>query len=870
MKRWLERLWRGRRLDQDVREEIESHLEMRAEMNRGAGLSTDDAGDLARRQFGNSGQVHEDVRRIHLGEWLEGLQQDLRYAWRSLLRAPAFTVTAILAAALGIGATTAVFSAVDRILFRSLPYPAEDRLVSFGFAAPIEPQEFMLGTDYVEWRERQTPFAEMATWASVSDCDLTDRNPARLSCAEVESTFLQTLGVRPLLGRDFTPEDDRPNSSPAALISYGLWQSRFAADPGIAGKTLSLDGKTATIAGVLPASFELPTLARADVLVPLRLDPATQRRPQTGRLLWAIARLKPGVPPDQANQQLAPLFAESLKWVPPNFRKEVKLRVRSLRDRQVQDARLASWVLLGAVLAVLLIACANVANLMLVRATARQRELAVRQALGAGKARLVRQTLTESVLLGLLGGAAGCVLARLLLRLFVAIAPESIPRLAQAALDGRVLAVAIALAVLSGVLFGLPPAFQIPHAEWPTGSRVSGSPRLRFRESLVAAQIAVSLILLTGAALLLRSLWKLESVPLGMRTAAVLTARISLARDAQPERQLAFFEELESRLARLPGVSSLAVTDSVPPVGPARSMIFSAIEIEGRPRFGQGTGGMVTWRTVTPGYFGVLDIPIRRGRSFQDGDRAPDEHAVILNEALAARLYPREDALGKRIRPGLSGPWLTIIGVSANVRNNGLSGQDGPEYYVVRRHSVESAFRESSVLIRTQFTPKAMSDWVRREVATLDPTLPVALETMDQRVAKLAERPRFNATLLGLFAAIGALLAAVGLYGVISFLVAQRTQEIGIRMALGATRAEIARLVLHHAAPWTLVGVLAGIVGSLFATRVLRTLLFGVPEKDPITLVTVSGILLGVAGLASWLPSRRAAQVDPMVALRQD
>jgi putative ABC transport system permease protein len=443
---------------------------------------------------------------------------DLRHTLRILLKNPAFTLTAVLALALGIGATTAVFSVVDRILFRSLPYPQEERLVSLGLVAPIEPQEFMLGADYLEWRRQQTPLESLTSWSGVNDCDLTDGTPVRAACAQVEANFLRTLGVQPLLGRDFTIEDDRPNAPRVVLLSYGLWQRRFAGDRSVGGRTLFLDGLPAMVVGVLPSDFELPTLARVDLLVPQALDEATQQRPRTGRVLRSFARLKPGVSLEQAQLAMQPLFQGSLKWVPPQFQKEVKFRMRLLRDRQIQDARVTSWVLLGSVAAVLLIACVNVANLLLARAVGRQREMAIRAALGAGRGRLIRQTLTECLVLALVGGIFGCLLAHYLLRLFVAIAPEGIPRLSQASLDWRVLLFAVTVSLMSGLVFGLAPAL----ARTETQSLIRTTSRLGsrggFRQALVAAQIAISLVLLTSAGLLLRSLWNLMNVPLGMRT----------------------------------------------------------------------------------------------------------------------------------------------------------------------------------------------------------------------------------------------------------------------------------------------------------------------------------------------------------------
>lgn len=803
---------------------------------------------------------------------LEILAQDLRYAVRGVLRAPLFAAAAILTMALAIGAGTAVFSVVDRILFRSLPYPQSDRLVSVGLTAPIVSQEFMLGSDYVEWRKRQVPFQAITSWTGVVDCDLTEANPARLACAQVEANFLPALGIQPLLGRNFTADEDRPGAPRAAMLSYGLWRSRFGGDPQAAGKTLPLDGQSVTIAGVLPPEFEMPSLEHADILVPQVLDEAAQRRPNTGRVLRSIARLRPGITPAQAASALQPLFEESLQFVPPQFRNEVKLRVRSLRDRQIQDSRLASWILFGAVLAVLLIACANVANLLLARATARRRELAVRTALGAGRVRLVRQTLTESLLLALIGGAAGCALAAIFLGVFVAIAPQGIPRLQQATLDLRVLLFTLLVSVLSGILFGLAPALERPRAEALTGWRALGGRHHFFRHALVAAQICGSLILLTGATLLSRSLWNLQNQPLGMQTERVLTASIALGQktNAQPDRQLAFFEQLENRLARLPGVEQFAMSDSMPPGGISRSTIYAAINVQGRTPMPEGTGGMVTWRRVTPGYFKALGIPMLRGRGFEEQDRDPHRDVVIVGDALARRLFAGREPIGQQIQPGRSGPWLTVVGVAGNVKNSGLMDRDDPEFYVVRKHAPESAGASATAILRGALAPQAMAQWIRAEVAALDPAVPVNIESLDQGVGKLAQRPRFNAWVLTLFALVGLLLAAIGLYSVMSFLVAQRTPEIGLRMALGATPGAAGRLVLGHAARWTAAGALAGVVGALMAARLLESMLFHVPASDPWSLAAAVFVLIATALIAAWIPARRAARVDPMEALRQE
>ena len=860
----------------DFREEIEFHVEMRAELNQEAGVPQDLARDSARRQFGNATLIQEEMRRMHVNTFFESFLQDLRYAARGFARQPLFTLTAVFAAALGIGSTTAVFSVVDRILFRSLPYAQDDRLVSLGMTAPLDTNEFLFADAYFDWRKHQTPFTSITSFtAGVADCDLTETNPMRLGCSMVEGNFLLTFGISPILGRNFTAEEDVPNGPRVALMTYGLWQSRFASDPNIPGKTVLIDGQPVTIVGVLPANFEMPTLVHPDLLFPEALDEARER---AGRVLRVFARLKPDVTLAQAQAAMQPLFESSLQYVPPQFRKEVHLRMRSLRDRQVQDARTASWVLLGAVGAVLLIACANIANLLLARATSRRKELAVRAALGAGRARLIRQTLTETLLLGVLGGLAGCALAWALLRMFVGLAPEGIPRLDQAALDPRVLLFTLAGSIASGLLFGIAPAIQNPQAESLTGSRTAGARRMLLREWLCAGQIAISLVLLASAGMLLRSLWKIQSVPMGLETEHVMTAEFVLSRLGYSEdaRQHQFFNELETRLGRIPGVGSFAISDSLPPSGGTRGRLLASMQVEGQPPFDKGTGGLIMWRYVTPGYFASLGIPMVRGRAFTEEDRAPGASTMILSQTFAQRLFPNRNAVGQRIK---TNEWATVVGVAADVKNLGPMQPSEPEYYILRRHVPDensriqeppTGWRQAKVAIRTSVNPNVMAGWIKREFAALDAALPVTIGSMQRRVGRLVDRPRFNALLLTLFAGMGVLLAAIGLYGVMAFLVAQRTAEIGVRMALGATPGAITKLVLSRAAAWTLVGVLVGLAGSLFATRALGSMLFEVEARDPWTFLVVLPVLLLIALGAAWIPTLRASRVDPMTALRHE
>jgi len=808
--------------------------------------------------------------------WLENIRHDARYALRGLWRSPAFSITAILAAALGIGASSAVFSAVDRILFRALPYAGEDRLVSVGMMAPLDSNEFLLAEPYFELRSDPGPFAGVTAFqAGEIATDLTEGEPVRLRALRVEANFFDLFGLHPAAGRAFTREQDRPGGPRVAMISDALWLSRFSRDPRAVGRTLSLDGQPVEIVGVLPKDFAMPTLAHADVLLPLALDESRER---SGRALRAFARLKPGVTLAQAVAMLQPQFRRALETVPPQFRKEVTFRVRPVRDRQLGDARAASFALLGSVLAVLLIACANIASLLLARAVSREREWALRAALGASRGRLMRQTLTESLILSTAGGVAGCGLAWVLLRLFVAIAPAGLPRLNEASLDSRALLFTLGAALVSGFLFGMAPAWRSGAVASPRATLAS---RGGLRSALVTLEIAFSMVLLTCGGLLLRSLWNLESVPLGMETSRLVTARFVLGRRnySRPEQQLAFFNELEQRLSAAPGVEAAAVTDSVPPSGGMRGRPLSTIAVEGQAARPEGTGGMVSWRYVTPGYFAALGIPIVRGRGFEEQDRSVASFAVILSESLARRLFPNRDPLGKRILRGPQGQWSTVIGVARDVANLGAAAESWPEFYVLRKHVSDFNFanqeppegwRAAAVVARTSLDPRLAESSIRSILRALDPELPVEMETMRQRLQEIDQRPRFYALLLSSFAGMGVLIAAVGLFGMLSFLVARRTREIGVRVALGATPARILWMTLASAARWTLGGILLGAVGSLAAARLLRSLLFHVPAADPAAIGGAVAVLCAVALFAAAAPARRAARVDPMVALREE
>ena len=700
---------------------------------------------------------------------LDHLVQDLKFALRTYRRSPGFTLTALLAISLGIGATTAVFSVTDRILFRTLPYRADNQLISFGMLANVvDDGEFLFAADYKDLSEVKTPFQSVTSWSGVDDCDITDRNPIRQRCAEVDWSFLPVLGIRPILGDTFSQTDVQAGAPRKVILSYGVWKSHFAANKQIVGKTLLLDGAPARISGVLPAFFELPTLQHADLLTPQIILPAGWRHGST-RVLRVIGRLKDGITLEAARSQLALFFKQALSYVPAPFRKEVQFRVRSMRDRQMGSAQLAAWTLLGAVLAVMLISCANVANLLLARAAGRQSEFAIRTALGVSRARLLRQMLTESLLLAVIGEVIGCVLGFALLRILVWADPDAIPHLANASLDGRVLVVSLALSLLAGLLFGLAPAFQQSRAEALSNSRgIAPRSSTTLKNTLVAAQIALSTVLVASAGLLVRSLWNLETQSLGMQTEHVLTAQLILpsSRYTKPEQRVTFFNHVEQKLGAIPGIRALGLSDSLPPGGWERSRPLSSIEIIGHPRHEAGTGGLVDWRYVSPGYFEALRIPVLEGRAFDEEDRRPGVNLCILSRSLAHRLFPTQNPIGQHIKLGTSAS-LEIVGIVPNVKNTGLSASNNPEYYVLRTHAPDDTYlngtgpvaqRTLSIVLRSPISDATLASLVRQEIASVDATLPVAIESMQGRLGELAAGPRFNALLLLAFAGIGPIL----------------------------------------------------------------------------------------------------------------
>jgi predicted permease len=872
-----------RRSPAELDEELQFHLEQAAESNMAAGMDPEEARRQARILFGGVEAVREQSHEQKPGWWLGTLAQDIRYALRGFRRNPVFALTVIATLALGIGATTAVFSVVDRILFRSLPYAQDDRLVSVGLAQSLERQEFTLGGFFYEWRDNQKPFASLTFETGVNECNLTEANPVHLQCAAVAQNFLPTLGVAPILGRNFVPEEDQPDAAKVALISHGLWLSRFDRDPGVLNKTIMLDEHPVRIIGVLPQNFEMPRLQPADIVVPSQMDVAAQHTVNSGigYPMWAFARLKPGVSVQQARDELQPLYQHTQQWIPKEIRKDFHLQVRSIRDRQMQEAYQVAWVLLGAVFAALLIACANVASLFSARGLARERELAVRSALGASRSRLMRQTLTEALLLATAGAAAGCLLAELLLRIFVAIAPTGLPFLAQAQLDGRIIWFTVLLALLCAAIFGIVPALQRPNVTKLVAKQSTSTGHARLRRFLVAAQIGISVVLLSGASLLLQSFRNLEHQNLGMQTRHLLTLQVPLNGDRYRSGQgyMDFYLRVESALRHLPGVTAVAMANSLPPDDHSwhDDLRYSDLIVAGRPPAPSGTGGTVVSRAVTPAYFHVLKIPILEGQGFSEQDRQSTSHPVILSQLLAARLFPEGNAIGQHLLRAVFNPYLTVdgpastvVGVAGNVKNAGLAGQDDPEIYTLRTNHAENWNRHNFLLLETAFPASVVGPWVRAEIAHLDPNAPVEIGTLSQEVSKLADRPRFETALLGFFAASGLLMAIIGLYGVISYVATQRTQEIGVRMALGATRADILRLIAMEGIRLIVLGGVFGLGAALAAAKLLKSLTYHVGPRDPAIYIAVVTLLGLVAFAATFIPARAAMLIDPGEALRHE
>jgi putative ABC transport system permease protein len=772
---------------------------------------------------------------------------DLRYALRVLRLNPGFALAAIVALGLGIGAATAIFSVFDIVLLRALPYPKADRLVTVVTAQPRRRDpgthmDFVVSREYLNWTVSNRVFESYAArWYSINQAVLADGDRAvQIRPCRVTTNFLSTLGVAPVLGRAFMTDESRMETATPMIISYGLWQDKFAGDRGVLGKSVTLDGAPVTIVGVMPKNFYFPASLRVDAMIPIKYNLADVLSGKTMGGWETFGRLKPGVSISQARADFATLFAASVDTV--MYRDDVELQVMPMQERLTGNVRTALWILLSGVGCVLLIACANVANLLLARASARQKEIATRAALGAGRFRLIRQLLTESALLGLVGGAAGAALARIAVEVLRRIGPEELPRIAELSIDRRVLAFAVLISLVTGIAFGLAPALSATRTAVRFGR--SGP-----RDFLVAAEIALSLTLLIGGGLLIESLWRMRHNDPGFAPENIITANVSV-RGAR-------LVDLRDRLMALPGMQSVAVADSLPPDGGSSLGVFSR---QGRalPEPGHRGDNRIN-RHVGAGYFATLRIPLKRGRWFTEGDR-PD--VVVVNETLAREFFPGEDPLGQRVDLLRGSAGKTIVGIVGDVKNQGLGKATMAEEY----EPLGGEERNLYVIVCTLAGPSAVAAVLRQS----DLQAVASMHTMNQQFDVLTARPRFNGALFGSFAGVALLLAMVGVYGVVSFTVSRRAFEIGVRMALGADRARILRTILRQALIPTGAGIGVGLAGSVVVSSYLVALLYDVKPVDPFLYLTVAGVLGVVAVGAALVPARRAGLVDPMNVLRSE
>ena len=835
---------------------------------------------------------------------MQSLWQDLRYGARMLLKNPGFTLVAVATLAIGIGATTAIFSVINATLLRPLPFQQPERLALFWGSKPRTnmPQLPLSLPNFNDVRAQCQSCESLSAW-TIGHANLTRSNlakvdePERVQYAIVSADFFATLGIQPLLGRAFRAEEDNPRNAPAVIVSHSLWRRRFGADPALVGNTITLDGQPREVCGVLPEGFRFASFPKeTEIWLPFGLDPFRDRKYARGKSdLGAIARLKPGVSLAAAQTELDAI-ARRLEQAEPHFNMGWRLQAVALGEQASGKLRRGLLVLLGAVAFLLLIACVNVANLQLARSAARRRELAIRVALGAGRFRIVRQLLVESLMLSLLGGGAGVLLAWWGVDLF-ALIPYNAPNLftpytvapEQIGIDGLVLGFTCLLSLLTGVLFGLAPALQtgqaaranLPMALKEGGSRASDATNVvgRGRGFLVVTEVALALALLIGAGLMIRSFSRLQHVEPGFDPQNVLTFDLNLPESKYQRPQAAqFYERLLERLAAAPGVIAAGAVEYLPLSGLDSN---TGLLIEGRPIPAPGERIFAHYRVVTADYFRAMGMRLRQGRAFTaaDNDKAP--RVAVINETMARRYWPGENPIGKRAALDFEAMRFypdrapdfdlalglrEIVGVVADVKHTGLAGETVPEFYAPL---AQRPARNMTLVVRAAADPAGLLGVARNEVLALDKDQPIAnASTMSEWLAASVAQPRFNFLLMTVFAAVALLLAALGIYGVMAWTVAQRTQEIGIRMALGAQTSDVLKLIIKRGMTLTLAGVAIGLIASLALTRLMETLLFDVSATDPLTFSLIALLLTAVAMLACYIPARRATNLDPMIALK--
>jgi len=805
--------------------------------------------------------------------WEDEMIQDLRYGVRTLVKHPGFTFVAVLTLALGIGANTAIFSIVNALLLRPLPFPQPEQLVQvWEVSRQSGNEEFDVAlANLADWRAQSQSFGRLAAYET-ADFSLTGGDePERLFGLNVTANYFKVIGVPAAQGRDFRDDEDRPGAPRVAIISHGFWQRRFAAGPNILGQTIKLNSESYNVIGIMPAGFAFP-YSTVEVWTPMRVEPATVNRGQ--HYYRSVARLKPGVRLEQARAEMDTI-ARRLEKQYPGTNTDVGIRLVPLQKELVGDEQSRLLTLFGAALFVLLIACANIANLLLAQAAGRASEMAIRSALGARRGRLARQVLSESVLLALLGGGVGALAAVWGVKALLAINPGGAAPWVQFGVDRAALGFTLLISLLTGIGFGLVPALQCSRPDLNEtlkgGSRgAAGLRSKRLRGALIVAETALALALLVGGGLLLRSLWRLQQVSPGFNPEHLLTMQLALPRAKYPENQqrARFFEQMVERVAALPGVKAAAVTSLLPFSG---SNSASSFQIIGRPPLPRGHTLDTNRRTVSANYFQTLGVRLTRGRDFDRRDTAQAPGVVIINEAMARKFWPGEDPIGQRLTFNSSTEY-EIIGLVSDVKHTRLQQENEPEAYT---HYQQLPARRMDLAARGDalagHDPASLIAGIRHAVREVDPEQPVYnIRTMEQRLSHSIAPQRFIALLLSLFAAVALILAAVGIYGVMSYAVAQRTHELGVRMALGAPPRDVLKLVVGQGMKLALAGVGIGLAAAFGLTRLMKGLLFGVSALDPLTFIAVALLLAGVALIACYLPARRAMRVDPLTALRRE
>ena len=876
-------------IDDEVDDELAFHLEMRTREYVDRGLNPADARREAARRMGDVERVRAACRTLGEGrdrrmrriEYMTELRQDVSFTGRQMRRNPGFTLVATLTLALGIGGTTAIFSAVDAVVLRPLPLREPARLMVVAETFQGSPADVSAG-DYTDANAGVTSFEGGLAAEQYSSFNLAEGGtPERVIGGRVTANYFDVLGAHPAIGRGFRADEDRPGSEHVVVLSHRLWTRRFGGAADVIAREIRMNGSRYTVAGVMPASFDLTTDSE-ELWVPIAFTPE-RKAMHDEHYLTVYGRLKAGVTSQQALAELEAVAAR----VRHDFPKEtgnLTFPIIPFTDQFVGDYGKRLLVLLGAVGVVLLIACGNVANLLLARGAARGREIAIRSALGAGQSRIVRQFLTESAVLALCAAGAGLLLAKWSLAAVVAWSPPGVPRLEQAQIDPAALAFAVAAALVSSVLFGLAPALRLSKADVQAGLRegargaTAGGFRDRLRNGLIVAEVALSLLLLFGAGLLIRSAIALQHVDPGFDPAGVLAARVALpsASYAEPDRIVATFQRMADEAAGIPGVTHAAVTSFAAMGGGGGT---NGLLPEGRP-FALGNLIQSGLRIITPDFFRAMRVPILKGRGFDDRDRTGGQKVMIVSARLAAIAFPGQDPIGKRIACCEQGPnntadYKVVVGVAGDIRSFGPATPPQTEFYLPLPQAPNDAWnwtqRNMYIVVRSAGDPGALAQSLRAAIARIDPDLPLFdVRLMNQRLAGTLATARFNTLLLTILGGVGLLLAASGIYGVIAYFVSQRTQEIGVRMALGATPGSVVRLILAQALKPVALGTAVGIVAALAASRVLASQLFGVSRTDPVTIVVVVAALIAVALAASAVPARRAAAIDPTKALQAD